>query len=682
VIHFTCSCVPEQVNETGVLRLDIRPDAAAAKPAAEAKTAPIEAGAKPDPGATTESAAKVKPATEAKTGPGAKPGEAEEMARLRAFLTEKLARLNGAAPPAQPALISDAAASRPSRTPPSAPANSGAQTVAEAPAGPQFCLAPVNASDWAGSGPFTDRLVALRTQTARSRSAVEDIATLAEFYLANGLGHEALAAATEALEADATPDTRLRLTRDADIARLVKGEPLSPDSPLLSNPANCARSDAPLWRDLAAAAGGDAEGATRDPEIVAAALHRMPEPLQHELAFRIVSAVGDNLDMLRAMAGAMRNATTEIPEDEARRFLLQARIAGLTGDRSEYAAFLERAARFDMTVPGVIAKAWLAAVRAAAGGSGAAHSEAMLIDIARTYRHEALGQQAAEQYAELLLQRHDYAAALAIADESVGPRGPQPRESRGASLVLRILRMLFVDPATAALPEPAERIALYLRYGGYTTPGEKGDDIRLAAARLMLARNMPDAALEPLRQLSETSAATPEASQMLATAEALGGDPAKAMELVKALPDDIAAHRIAAEALHRMRQPLDAAHALDGATSITDRERRASLLFEGEAWKDAADTYADLLRDSLLPTAIRNDLATRYALSMAMSGQPVNETPVKLPAGPTALLAAIPSSASAGPNGAPPSLTVLRGALERARHIETMLDPPAAHQGS
>ena len=748
VVHLTCHCRPEQDRGSGFLHLNIHPDPApapqpatppvtaakdaptsrqetAAKAATEGKTPPpasagpearmtdgakakndnsdrtateakAEAGAKPasdakpalpEPASRTTTA--VRPEVAGKAAPAARSSEAEEMARLRVFLTEKLAKLNATppqvTPPALPSLRSDAAASRPAgaampdRPSGSATGDAVAQAQPEAPGGPPLpCLPRIDASGWRGAGSFAERLVVLRAQEARSQFAVEDVAALAEFYLANGLGHEAMAAATEALTMAASAPARLRLSRDADIGSLIVGETLSPVSPLL---ANCQRPDTPLWRSLAAATASDAEGAARDPEVVAAALRTLPEPLQRELAFRIVAAVGDNLDALRAMAGAMRNATIELPEDEARRFLLQARIADLTGDRAEYAAFLERAARFDMTPAGVTAKARLAAVRAAEGGPAAAHAEAVLIDIARTYRHDALGQQAAEQYAELRLQRHDYATALAIADESAGPRGPQPRESRGAGLVLRILRMLLVDPASAALPEPNERIALYLRYGGYATPGEKRDDIRLAAARLMLAHRLPDAALDTLRQLSETTAATPEASQMLATAEAFGGDPAKAIDLVKELPDEIAAHRVAAEALRQIRQPLQAAHVLDGAAEIADRERRAGLLFEAEAWPEAASAYAELLRDPLLPATRRNDLATRYALAVAMHGPAENVTVLKLPDAPARLLAAVPSAA-AGANPGQPGLRSLRGALERARRIETLLDPPTAHQGS
>jgi hypothetical protein len=151
--------------------------------------------------------------------------------------------------------------------------------------------------------------------------------------------------------------------------------------------------------------------------------------------------------------------------------------------------------------------------------------------------------------------------------------------------------------------------------------------------------------------------------------------------LVKALPNDVVAHRIAAEALRRMRQPLPAAHGLDGATEIADRERRASLLFEGEAWPEAAAAYADLLRDPLLPGAMRNDLATRYALAVAMNGPAANVTAMKLPEAPARLLSALPPPPSAA-NQRQPGLSTLRGALERARRIETLLDPPNAHQGS
>jgi len=284
----------------------------------EASAKPV-AGAKPgaqDAAARTGSEAK--PETAAKTATSAKSIEADELARLRAFLTEKLAKLNAnppqVTPPTSHALRSDAAASRPTvsptpqQTPSGGPATGGA--VAQAQPGPSAgspttCLARIDASGWRRSGSYTERLVALRFQAARSHSAAEDVATLAEFYLANGLGHEALAAATEALAMDASPAARLRLTRDADIGSLTKGEKLSADSPLLANPVDCKRADAALWRDLAAAADGDAEGAARDPEVAAAALRTLPEPLQRELAFRIVAAVGDNLDALRAMAGGM-----------------------------------------------------------------------------------------------------------------------------------------------------------------------------------------------------------------------------------------------------------------------------------------------------------------------------------------------------------------------------------------
>ena len=663
-IRLACDCMPDEQTVDGILRLDFHTRAAPRKDV---------------------------PATGA---------EAAELATLRETLTAKLAALNGTPVPKPPDAHSATAAARspvigvavgtpPGRTgtdqPPTSQPQSGTSPPGtsppgSSPSGPSpVCIPPVDTSGWRGADGFVSRLVGLRSQVAFSRGGAADMAALAEFYLAYGLGNEALAVAGDALDAGPGAEDRVRLARDADIARLLKGEQLAPDAALLALPANCPRSDAPLWRALAAASARDTDAASRDIDSVATQLHRLPEPLLRALAFRIVAGVGNNVEALQAMAGALRNTMKEIPEDEARRFLLQARIAALAGDREDYAAFLERASHHDLTVPGVIAKARLAAIRAGIDNGSAGVNEEILADAARTYRHEALGQQAAEQYAELKLRRHDYAAALEIADESAGPHGGPTTESRGASLAVRILRMLFVDPGTPALPDPTARIALFLRYGGYTTPGEKGDDIRLAAARLMLDQHMPRPALEALRQISDSAAATPEVMRLRAAAEASGGDPAKAMELVRGLPDGSVAHRIASDAKRRMNKPLEAAHLLDDATGVADRTRRASLLFDGEAWGEAAGAYAELLRDPSLPADTRDEAARRYALAVAMTGAaPVVSSP-KLPDKFERLVAAVPPpSPPAKPTGATPDLKALRGAIERTKSIESLLDPAAA----
>jgi hypothetical protein len=277
----------------------------------------------------------------------------------------------------------------------------------------------------------------------------------------------------------------------------------------LTNPAGCQRLDAGLWRAFAAAANCDAEAVARNAEAAQAALRTVPEPLLQIIALRIAEAANDNLGTLRAMAAAMRNAAIEDPVDESARFLLQARIAHLDGDTADEAIFLEHAARNDRTLPGLIAKTQLAELRSMEDGLAGAQSEVVLADIARIYRYEALGQSANEHLAERRLRQGDYAAALSIADETAGPDRARSTESRGAVLAARILRMLLVDPPLSNLPTPAERLALYWRYEGYATPGHRGDDIRLGAARTMLAEDLPAAALDELHGLSDTGVTSP-----------------------------------------------------------------------------------------------------------------------------------------------------------------------------
>jgi hypothetical protein len=729
-IRLTCHCESEAHTEEGILRLDIRPATAApaggtlspastTSSAATTATTPADIAATrapptgdgigsgvaktasrdvPTSGSTTQAqrtvasgaestgnapaSAKPEPpgsaAPEIKSKPGIKPSppvkseEAAEMARLRTALTDKLARLNGTPVQERPGLVSDSAASRP------IPATLPVQTDNEPP--PAICLPPVTTAHWRGAGSFIERLVALRAELAASGGAAEDLATLAEFYLANGLGQEALAVATDGLMLDNTTDQTLRLTRDADVARLARGDRIDDDSPLLSLPPGCVRPDAPLWQALNAAAVHDNEGAARQPEQIAQVLNKLPEGMRLTLTARIIAGAGDNLNSLSAMAGVLRNSATELPEDTARRFLLQARIAQLTGDQTDYATYLAHAAKYDRTPAGIVARTRLAAIRALQDEPGAAEAEEILADTARVYRHELLGQEAAEQYAEAKLKARDYAAALAMADESAGPHDGARPASRGAELAARILRMLLVDHATPALPDDTNRIALFLRYGGYATPGEKGDDIRLAAARLMLARAMPEAALDTLKQLSNGAGGTPDAQRMLATAEAEGGDPSKALELLRVLPDDDSTHRVIAEALRRSDQPLAAARALDNATSLEDRANRASLLFEAQNWADAAAAYANLLGGPV-PTAARDEMARRYAIAVTMTGQPAKSLPEKLPSDPGRMVDSVPVFA-ARPTGGVPTLSAIRAATGRAKQIETLLGPPPRHQGS
>jgi hypothetical protein len=450
VIRFACDCGVAPGHAPGLLRLDIRSNP---KPAVPVVKAPTNAEVKPLPNTTAKPAPNVtvKPPSSAAVKPTPN-NEASDLGKLREALTAKLAMLNGGPIP-------------PSGTVSAAPQTAGKTA---APVGEQQSAAPApicpphfDAANWTPKGDFTTRLTELRAQLAVTRESSGAMAELAEFYLSNGLAGEAFTVASEAQFGNIRPEDRDRLAVTRDIARLLKREALDPDSPLLAISSDCQGSDAALWRALAAAAAGDPNGVARDAESTVKALHQVPEPLLQLIVFRIVDAAGDNLPALQAMAGALRNTDIGSPENEAGRFFLQARMARLSGDADDERAFLERAVRHDRTVPGLMAKARLAAIRAAKDLPPGDQSEALLADIARTYRSEAMGQEAAENYAESRLRQGDYASALAIADETAGPASSRTRDSRGAALVARILRTLMADaPGSTALPDPADRLAL------------------------------------------------------------------------------------------------------------------------------------------------------------------------------------------------------------------------------
>ncbi|PPQ27622.1 hypothetical protein [Rhodopila globiformis] len=599
--------------------------------------------------------------------------QTKEQEQLRAALTAKLSQLNARPPSGNTA---------PTRSQGEAGASAEPQADAAAPPQRPACAPDFDMATWKRPGKFTTALAALRRAAADTHEAAPELAKLAEFYISDDLAGEAVDVANTALNGD-TPlvaADRQRLQRDADIASLLRGDIIDTQSPLLAEPANCDRTDLPLWRALKAAAGHDVTTVRRDAHAAAMALDHVPEPLLQDMAFRLANAAGDNIAALRAFAAAVRNSSLGTLDRESARFLLQARIARLGGDDIDELVFLRRAAQHPRTVPGMTATERLAEMGLARGDATASHDEMLLTDMARVYRSDQLGRDAAAALAENRLRQKDYAGALAIADESASPNGVRDADSRGAALAAKILRTILAGPAAASL-NPDQRIALYLKYSGYATPGRPGDDIRMAAATLLLKQGMASAALDAVRQFSDETAATPDGKTLRAAAEARAGDPSAALLLLQEVPATSATRRIAADAYEKMGRPADAAHQLDGLTGVADETRRAALLCDAKAWADAATAYADLLRNPGLSEPARRDAADRYGYALALSGGSPDRTLVPVSDKAAAqTLAALPPSRPAPP-GAALTYPAMKDALDRAKRIETLLPPAGSDKG-
>jgi hypothetical protein len=686
----------------GMLWVDVRAGAAApATPAAQAASpAPAAAApsaATPPPRGTRQEAerrrladravemglmtreqaeASLRAAAQATPASTPAPAGPDPDAAIRESLLAQIGRMN-ATPPAPRVAAAPTAPTTPAASSAAPPPQAPQPAAAEAPPLPS-CPAPFSMNLWQpGSEPARDRLAALRQDFARSEDGIEQAAALAEFYVAHLLAHEALAL-VESRPAESMPSpAEARLARAGDVARLLLRRPPPASSPLLAEAPGCTREDLPLWRALVAATTNDGAAVARQVPQARAALREVPDRLRYAFALILADAVGDDAGALRTLLAPLRTTPEANEAERAGRAWLQARIARLEGNREEEAQLLARAAQAARTLPGLFARVRLAGLQAARSGPEGARAETQLLDLLRTYRFDTLGEEAAITLGNLLLARGDYAGALA-AGESAGSATAQAGvESRGAQLVARILRRLLTEEVEGFPPE--ERLALWWRYEGYATPGERGDDIRLGAARLLLAKGFTEAALETLRGLAPATAATPDAASLIAQAEAAApqGDPQRALALLRALPATRATQRATAAALARLDRPTEAAAALDGLTDLQDRVARAGHLYAARNWAGAVAAYADLLRDPALEASARAEMTARYASATALAGaRPGGAVPDSLLSADDASrrllqLAGPARTASSEDQG----IASVRAALERARGIEGLIPP-------
>jgi hypothetical protein len=670
LLHFDCACETSPDSYAGLFYVDVRETRPRA-PAASSPTVSASAhAAAPRPAPGKPAAGKLAPGKLAEAKPAAAParparndalGE-DEASALRDSLATKLAILNGTLPP-------------PSATPAPAATPAAAPAAPPPPVALPVCRRDFDLAAWKGHQPYPVRLQALREAAAMSTEGAPEIAALAEFYVVNGLAAEALDTIAAWHAEDPLPSDRARLARVADVAHLLRHETPDLTSPLFAAGEGCEREDLPLWRAAAAAVSSNADQVRENALRARAVLRDVPDPLRTRLAVLIADGARDDLETQRAMAAVLRSAEAATPEDEAARLLVQARVARGEGSTTDELMFLERAAALPGgAIPALQARLQLAALDAGREGPVSVDGENTLTDIARTYRYEQLGQEASALLAEARLKRGDYAGALGAADD--GLLTQRPGESRGAKLIVRILRTLLVDPTATTLPDPAERMALYWRYQGYATPGERGDDIRLGAARLMLDQHMPESALDVLRQISQATAIQPAAvaARALAEARAANGDPQAALALIADAPPSDDINRAAAAALARLGRPEDAAARLAGMDKPEDRLSRAQLLMRAGNWAGASSAYADLLHEPTLAPEMRTEATDRAALASALAGHAPSElSPDLASSSPVAQRAlgaiAIPAAAPGAP------VDAVRDAIERSRRIETLLAP-------
>ena len=616
--------------------------------------------------------------------PAANVPSTEELDQLKRSVASQLQTLNSLKPPTLPQANPAAAApadlgkggSFAHLTNDSGPPEINPPVVPTGPVRPPCDILPL--TEWQGSGSFVDADAKRRATLAHAPEDLDALASLAEFYAAHAMPNEALMLLEGWTDDGTDSAARARLLRVRDIARLIHGQSIEAASPLLAPAGDCAPPEMGVWQALQAAALRDTPAVNAAARRARAALTSMPEPMRTVIALSIADHANDEPETLKAMVAALRNSKGGTPEDVGGRYLLQARVANVDHAGNDEMAFLEKAIQEGGGVPRLFASARLAGLQIRRAGEAGAHAEKLLQDLARTYRYESLGQEAALILGRQKLANGDFGAALELADQ-VSHADSSGGNGAAASFAAQALRMMLVDPKGLPLPAPADRVALFWHFEGYAPPGESGDDIRIAASKLLLDQGFADSALDVAHDLSNTTLATPDGLMTRARAEARAdtGDAAAAIAMVQPQPDGADRSHVIADALARTGKPRDAAQAVAKLDDADDRTRHAALLYRAGAWGDAAGAYAQLLRTDGLDKDARADATRRYSLAVSLSqtlpgNAPSSDLLKPDPLSQKLLAVAVPPAPP--PANAPPVASV-RTALDRAKKIETLLNP-------